>query len=206
MSLSAAVIDAMVAAGCTAEQLAAAMKADLSDQEARKESKRANNAERQRRFKSRRRGEAVDDNAGNALPCVTERDPSLSPSSFPQTPNQHPHTHPDNKPARKGRGETSKLAPPAKPETVKDQTWADFLAHRKAKGAPLSETALAGIKREAEKAGWPLEAALVETMTRGWQAFKAEWVDERKPPSGRGSEPASYLDHYLAKQAAGGSR
>lgn len=54
MSLSAAVIDALVAAGATVEQLAAAMKADLAEGEARKEEKRAKDAERQRRHRASR--------------------------------------------------------------------------------------------------------------------------------------------------------
>ena len=50
------------------------------------------------------------------------------------------------------------------------------MAHRKAKRAPVSATVIAGIQREAAKAGWTLERALVECMTRGWQSFKADWV------------------------------
>ena len=48
MSLSAAVIDALVAAGCTVEQLAAAVKADLAQGDAKAADKRAKDAERQR--------------------------------------------------------------------------------------------------------------------------------------------------------------
>lgn len=169
---------------------------------------RSANAERQARYRRRRNGgdaqeqvaETVTDNVTrNADSNVT---PSLSPSSFPQTPNQHPHTHPDNKPAREGRGKTSKSAPPAKPETVKDQTWADFLALRKSKHAPLTETALAGIVREAGKAGWTLEDALAKVVTRGWQSFEARFVENDGKPPGRPGETANFLDHYLSKQAA----
>ena len=66
-----------------------------------------------------------------------------------------------------------------KPDSVSEGTWKDFIAHRKAKKAPLTETALNGIIREADKAGWGLEEALIETCTRGWQSFKAEWVDTK---------------------------
>ncbi len=54
----------------------------------------------------------------------------------------------------------------------------DFLAIRKAKRAPLTETALDGIKREALKAGYPLENAIRECVIRGWQSFKADWVNK----------------------------
>lgn len=49
MGLSAAVIDALVMAGVTVEQLAAAMKAELSEAGHRLDEKRAKDAERQRR-------------------------------------------------------------------------------------------------------------------------------------------------------------
>lgn len=78
MSLPDAVIDALVASGCTAEQLAAAIKAANAATEAHKESKRANNAERQRRFKAKRR-QVTSDNAGNALPNVTPPDKEIPP-------------------------------------------------------------------------------------------------------------------------------
>lgn len=68
-----------------------------------------------------------------------------------------------------------------KPDGVSDQVWHDFVAHRKAKKAPVSETALTGIRREAAKAGWSLEAALAEIVTRGWQGLKADWLASAAP-------------------------
>ena len=68
-----------------------------------------------------------------------------------------------------------------KPDEVSKEVWDDFLTHRKAKHAKLTNTALAGIKREADKAGWTLENALTESCARGWTGFKADWVVERKP-------------------------
>lgn len=55
----------------------------------------------------------------------------------------------------------------------------DFQAIRKAAKAPLTETALAGIEREASAAGYSLEKALRECCSRGWRGFKAEWVNRR---------------------------
>lgn len=57
---------------------------------------------------------------------------------------------------------------------------AEFLAYRKAKKSPLTPTAWKGIQREAEKAGWSITEAVEETMTRGWQSFKADWVAQTK--------------------------
>ena len=66
-----------------------------------------------------------------------------------------------------------------KPESVTPGVWADFLATRKGKNARVTETAIAGIEREALKAGWTLDAALAEACMRGWQGFKASWVAEK---------------------------
>ena len=46
MSLSSAIIDAMVASGCTAEQLAAVVKADIAARETAANEKRGKDAER----------------------------------------------------------------------------------------------------------------------------------------------------------------
>lgn len=73
MSLPSSVIDALVASGCTAEQLAAAIKAANAEaqamEEARKGAKRASNAERQRRKRLADR---------HVMSRVTERDDSVT--------------------------------------------------------------------------------------------------------------------------------
>lgn len=185
MTIKPEVLDALLAAGATAEMIVAAVKADLASEAERVERKRANNAERQRRFKAKNK-QVTEDNAGNALPGVT---PSLSRPLSPQPPLTPTHTHPEyNTRARKG-------PVPAKPEGVSSQTWADFLALRKQKRADLSQTALAGIEREAVKAGWSLESALAECVARGWQAFKADWVEGKGagPPGNSGSLVSGFL-------------
>ena len=63
-----------------------------------------------------------------------------------------------------------------KPDGVTEQVWDDFLLTRKEKKAPLTQTALDLIKSEAEKAGISLNDALSMACSRGWQSFKAEWV------------------------------
>ena len=69
----------------------------------------------------------------------------------------------------------------AKPEDVSKAVWDDFVTQRREKHAKLTNTALAGIKREADKAGWGLEKALAESCTRGWTSFKADWVADKQP-------------------------
>ena len=68
----------------------------------------------------------------------------------------------------------------AKPEGVSEQVWTDFCALRNKRRAPITETALKGIQREAEKAGITLEEALSTCCERGWQGFKAEWYRREK--------------------------
>jgi hypothetical protein len=65
---------------------------------------------------------------------------------------------------------------------VTEQTVKDFKALRKAKKAPITETAMDGIKREAAKAGYTLEQALRTICERGWTGFKADWVANAPGP------------------------
>jgi hypothetical protein len=62
-----------------------------------------------------------------------------------------------------------------KPENVSDQVWQDFNRQRKSR---ITQTALNGIIKQANTAGWTLEQALTEAVERGWQSFKAEWVNK----------------------------
>lgn len=157
MSLSAAVIDAMIAAGCTAEQLGAAVKADLAEQEARKVSKRANNAERQQRFRDRRASRK--NNADNALRDVTPPNDIYS----------NPPTSSDDEAVARG-----KSAKPDKfpcPDGVDPLDWDALKANRKTKRAALTEGAHRQIVRklgEWKDAGWPPGPIVAFAAERGW--------------------------------------
>lgn len=67
------------------------------------------------------------------------------------------------------------------PNGVLQSVWDDFVQQRKNKKAPITETALKGIEREARKAGISLNDALQEICARGWTGFKAEWVLKDQP-------------------------
>lgn len=71
------------------------------------------------------------------------------------------------------------------PEDISKTVWEDFKSHRKAKKAPVTETAVNRIRTEAEKIGWTLEQALIETCAQGWQGFKAEWISNNQNPKGK---------------------
>ncbi len=77
---------------------------------------------------------------------------------------------------KEGKEEKNRGSLASRPADVSDQVWQDFKALRRAKRAPLTDTAMNTIRSEAEKAGWSIEAALTECVARGWQAFKAGWV------------------------------
>jgi hypothetical protein len=77
-----------------------------------------------------------------------------------------------------------------KPNGVSDQVWSDFEKHRRAKKAPITETALSAFRREADRVGWTLEAALIESVARDWRGFKAEWVENGRSQNIRGSNGA----------------
>ena len=85
------------------------------------------------------------------------------------TNNQEPITN-NHKPKR----ESATVV--ATPIGVSESVWQDFVKHRKAKKAPVTQTVIDGIQREAAKAVWTLDAALAECVIRGWQSFKADWV------------------------------
>ena len=68
----------------------------------------------------------------------------------------------------------------------------DFLEVRKAKRAgKLTPTAIAGIKREAEKAGLTLEQAITACCEYGWQGFNAGWYAGRARNSEKPNARAS---------------
>ena len=82
---------------------------------------------------------------------------------------------------------TSAVAPP---DGMSPSIWQDFVDHRKAKRAKVTQTAIDGIAREADKAGWPIEDALREICSRGWTGFKAEWVVDKQKQ--QGAAPISF--------------
>ena len=64
------------------------------------------------------------------------------------------------------------------PDGINPIFWADYLKTRK---KPLTETALKGLQREANKANIHLNDAIRICCERGWQGFKAEWIMKDQP-------------------------
>ena len=78
---------------------------------------------------------------------------------------------------------TPRAKAPECPEDVPAQVWADWLALRKAKKAPVTATVIASARAEAAKAGLTFEAFLVVWCARGSQGLEASWLK----PHERGS-------------------
>jgi len=67
------------------------------------------------------------------------------------------------------------------PQDVSQQIWGDWVALRKSKKAPITQTVLNGAIAEAKILGWPLEKFLAEWCSRGSQGLKAEWIVKPNP-------------------------
>jgi hypothetical protein len=94
----------------------------------------------------------------------------------------------------------SKPKDPECPEDVNCQVWADWLALRRKKSAPVTQTVIDGARREAEKAGMAFTEFLRVWCVRGSQGLQAEWLTPkgRSPPNS--TVPSSSVpDPALAK-------
>lgn len=98
-------------------------------------------------------------------------------STVVQLTNNHKPITNNHKPKR----DTATTVAP--PDGVSESVWVDFVKHRKDKKAQVTQIVIDGLKKEAEKAGWPLEDVLKEMIIRNWQGFKAHWVQNKSPES-----------------------
>lgn len=83
-------------------------------------------------------------------------------------------------------------ATPVMPDGIDPQVWADWLALRKAKRAPVTETVVAGAIGEAGKAGMPINDFLKVWCRRGTQGLEAAWLkpEERSQGASNGFKTA----------------
>jgi uncharacterized protein YdaU (DUF1376 family) len=121
-------------------------------------------------------------------------EPSLkSESRQIPTKNQEPRTN--NQEPKEENTPRKRSATPAldRPDDVTEQTWSDWLALRKKKSAPVTQTVLDGAKCEAEKAGMPLEDFLRVWCLRGSQGLQADWL---KPHERGAGKPSGQRYHH----------
>jgi len=82
-----------------------------------------------------------------------------------------------------------------KPDSVSDQTWNDFQIHRRSLKAPITQTVINTFSNEAKKAGLSLESAIIESISRSWRGFKADWyLKDKGNPQDDGSARAKRLE------------
>jgi uncharacterized protein YdaU (DUF1376 family) len=105
--------------------------------------------------------------ASKAGKASAERRSNARSTDVQPTNNQEPITN-NHKPKN-----TNTVAPP---DGVTELVWQDWLKLRKAKKAAVTQTALDGIQREADKARVSLQTVLETCCERGWTGFKAEWL------------------------------
>lgn len=189
MSVIATAVRHLMAAGVTGDALLSAI-AEMEAQIRNEPKARSAGAIRQERYRRNKASQPSQSVTSDACDAPLSLPPNENISNPPT------HTPGNNIPARKGTGTV------AKPDGVTDQVWRDFLAHRKAKRATVTPTVIAGIGREAAKAGWSMDAALAECVTRGWQTFRADWAGDKpsspvRPPGGQSTD---YLDHLLTRR------
>lgn len=119
-------------------------------------------------------------------PCVSDAPPPALPAVPPVDPN------------------LPKGAAAKRPDDVDAQTWSDFLALRKAKKAPVTETVLKRASAEAQKAGMPLAQFLAVWCARGSQGLEAAWLtpEERRPRAPAAAQVESFRerDDRLARE------
>ena len=83
-------------------------------------------------------------------------------------------------------------------QSITEQTANDFIAHRKAKKAPITKTVMNGFLRESQKAGISLENAIIVSIERNWQGFKAEWYQQAvNKLSKNNGNPANWTDNNV---------
>ena len=91
-----------------------------------------------------------------------------------------------DKEPRKKRGAAAQLVGVEQlvAEGVDKTHAADWLAVRKEKRLPLTQTCWDAVKDEAQKAGITPAEAVKVSAERPWAGFKASWLDEKRAPGG----------------------
>jgi uncharacterized protein YdaU (DUF1376 family) len=105
----------------------------------------------------------------------TQDVPIMSTSSIHDATTNHKPITINHKPSKENA--TIVACPP----DVSQQIWNDWVALRKSKKAPITQTVLNGAVSEAKILGWPLEKFLAEWCSRGSQGLKAEWIVKPNP-------------------------
>ena len=177
MTLTASIIDAMLASGCTAEQMAAVMKAALADAEAKAAEKRAKDEERQRKSRANR--------TVSHPVTVTPRDKCDTPLDKETPPTPPKEIKPPLPPSSSNEDDTPTAEKPEKPDALKPEhvieVWNNLAERyrlpRVMKLTPQRRRTLACRIREHSIEDWTEAIAAIEQNPwlrgendRGWRA------------------------------------
>ena len=133
----------------------------------------------------------------------TDVERSLSDSSTNvqlPTPTPTPTPTPEEKKEDAPRKRSTPTSVIAQPDDVDQQTWADWLTLRKTKRAPVTETVVAGARREADKAGMPLESFLQVWCRRGSQGLEADWLKPHERQTGHAAPTYAERDEMARRK------
>lgn len=202
MTIKPEVLDALLAAGASAEMIVAAVKADMRQAEELREAKRAGNAERQQRWRDKRTSRKS--NARNALRDVTP-------------PIDRTHTPSDISPDGENQNSRGEPNPFPRPVWADEQVWADWLDTRKQKKARNTATAYSGFLADIAKLAndqWPPGRLLEYAVRRSWAGIfepKEGYPTSEQHPrnvsvlpaaNSRGTRPDRCLDMLRAARSA----
>jgi len=83
------------------------------------------------------------------------------------------------------------------PDGVSDSVFQDFVKLRKGLKAPVTDTAIKGLEREAAKANLSLQSVMELCCQNGWRGFKAEWIEKKKTTGDKNRDVLSGLTRGL---------
>lgn len=100
------------------------------------------------------------------------------------------HQTPDTSNQQEQKQKQPRVTAQLAPDDVEPQTWADWLALRKAKKAPVTQTVIREARKEAAKAGMAFGQFLAVWCRRGSQGLEADWLkpNERAGPAAQQSK------------------
>ena len=196
--ITAAVLDAMLASGCTADQIVAAVKASLSDHAATRDERDDRRRELAKARQQRRRDKL------KAAPVTRDVTPAprARVEDKPLTTVQEPQLLFEEKKAEKPSGRDAAEFRAAFPDLDPERLEA-LIKLRKAKRAPLSAYAAKLFRADLEKCGLSITAGADLVISRNWLTVKPEWLQGRQqqgPPGTRRMSKAEQTGEDLARE------
>lgn len=135
----------------------------------------------------------------DATECDSDATRTKSDAKRCLTNNQEPITN--TPPSGESTRRRKSFVPPEVGQTITEQEFEDFLAVRKAKRAPLTQTAWERLKREAGLAGISLSDALGMCVAKGWTSIDHTWDSLKQGRSMSDAEIARLWGGAAKKEA-----